>query len=96
MCLNLVLAQRRRETKGKGGEAARAKTAGGDGLLCPLMGTRAAGSVKAALILQAEKKNITTQKGTSHTEPVTEMNLKGEKKCAVFLVFSPNHINLTH
>lgn len=66
MCLNLVLAQRRRETKGKGGEAARAKTAGGDGLLCPLMGTRAAGSVKAALIWKLRRKTSPHKK-----EPAT-------------------------
>lgn len=59
-------------------------------------GPWAAGSAKTALILEAEKKNISIQKGTRHTEQVIEMNLKGGgKKGAMFLVFSPNHINLT-
>lgn len=88
MCLDLVRAQSRRETKGTEGQAARAKTAGKD--------CRAAGSVKNVLILETKKKNICIQEGTRHIDQVIEINLKGKiRKMQSLLVFGPNRINST-
>lgn len=67
MCLQLALAQRRRETTGGGGSGSSGENCR-QGLASArsFMGTGAAGSVKAALVLEAEKKNTSIQKETRH------------------------------
>lgn len=95
MCLNLGLAQPRRDTKGSEGQAARAKTAlQREGLASAptLLGTWAAGSAKTAVILKAEEKNTNIQDRTRDIIQVIAMNLNGRgEKCHVFSFQSKPH-----
>lgn len=93
MCHNLVLAQRRRETKGKEGQAARAKTAGRDWLLPCLSWAHVLGMCKDCIDFGRwrEKYHYTRRNQAHWTSYWNEFKRAKKPPCNVFGFQSKPH-----